>query len=215
MKTIAFCTWLQGFFDISEANTLSPKQVAVIKAHLALTSVGQAPTGTLTYGGEGNRVDLPEALPEAPTGTPTQDANKMTAGPCVTDGRVPRGMTGREKFGTEPITFRATATEGVIAEEFAETSTPMISGHIPFGRNFDDIVADKITIDPGTVRFTTVTPWPGMGAAKKPAVETTEILSAKEKMLAQLKALEESWHDRIPTNAEEAVVAQLNKERES
>lgn len=37
MNSIDFCFWLQGYFEISEATTLSKKQVETIKNHLNLT----------------------------------------------------------------------------------------------------------------------------------------------------------------------------------
>jgi len=36
MTPTAFCYWLQGFFELSDAETLSPKQVEAIKNHLNL-----------------------------------------------------------------------------------------------------------------------------------------------------------------------------------
>ncbi len=36
MNTIDFCFWLQGYFELSESNALSDKQVQVIKSHLNL-----------------------------------------------------------------------------------------------------------------------------------------------------------------------------------
>ena len=36
MKSTEFAYWLQGFFEISESNTLSEKQVEIIKNHLKL-----------------------------------------------------------------------------------------------------------------------------------------------------------------------------------
>lgn len=37
MEIRDFVFWLQGFFEISESNALTPKQVAIIKEHLNLT----------------------------------------------------------------------------------------------------------------------------------------------------------------------------------
>lgn len=31
-----FCYWLQGFFELSESNGMSPKQVEIVKEHLRL-----------------------------------------------------------------------------------------------------------------------------------------------------------------------------------
>jgi len=39
MNAVDFCFWLQGFFEISEDNNLSPRQLEVIKAHLSLVFV--------------------------------------------------------------------------------------------------------------------------------------------------------------------------------
>lgn len=36
MKAVEFCYWLQGFFEIGSAKTLSPDQLETIKNHLAL-----------------------------------------------------------------------------------------------------------------------------------------------------------------------------------
>lgn len=36
MNSIDFCFWLQGHFEISEAEELTPKQVEIIKNHLHL-----------------------------------------------------------------------------------------------------------------------------------------------------------------------------------
>lgn len=36
MKSQDFCYWLQGFFEISEANQLNEKQIETIKNHLNL-----------------------------------------------------------------------------------------------------------------------------------------------------------------------------------
>lgn len=36
MKSTEFVFWLQGFFELSESNTLSEKQVEIIKNHLKL-----------------------------------------------------------------------------------------------------------------------------------------------------------------------------------
>jgi hypothetical protein len=36
MNAIDFCFWLQGHFEISDSDNLSPKQVEVIKNHLQL-----------------------------------------------------------------------------------------------------------------------------------------------------------------------------------
>jgi len=36
MNSIDFAFWLQGFFEISEAEELTPAQVAIIKNHLHL-----------------------------------------------------------------------------------------------------------------------------------------------------------------------------------
>lgn len=37
MNTIDFCYWLQGYFEISNSDELSPEQVKIIKNHLNLT----------------------------------------------------------------------------------------------------------------------------------------------------------------------------------
>ena len=36
MRSVEFVYWLQGFFELSESNTLSEKQVEIIKNHLKL-----------------------------------------------------------------------------------------------------------------------------------------------------------------------------------
>jgi hypothetical protein len=36
MRSIEFIYWLQGFFELSESNTLSEKQVEIVKNHLKL-----------------------------------------------------------------------------------------------------------------------------------------------------------------------------------
>lgn len=36
MNAQEFCYWLQGFFELSEGKKLTPKQVQIIKDHLAL-----------------------------------------------------------------------------------------------------------------------------------------------------------------------------------
>jgi len=40
MKSVEFCYWLQGFFELTdETPQLSPKQVAAIKAHLNMVFI--------------------------------------------------------------------------------------------------------------------------------------------------------------------------------
>lgn len=36
MTPVEFCYWLQGFFEVSEAEEVTPKQTEMIKNHLAL-----------------------------------------------------------------------------------------------------------------------------------------------------------------------------------
>lgn len=36
MKSTEFCYWLQGFFELSETNSLSERQTEIIKNHLKL-----------------------------------------------------------------------------------------------------------------------------------------------------------------------------------
>jgi len=36
MNSIDFCFWLQGFFEITDANSVTDKQVEIIKNHLNL-----------------------------------------------------------------------------------------------------------------------------------------------------------------------------------
>lgn len=36
MKSVEFCFWLQGFFELSESEQLTPRQVEIIKNHLKL-----------------------------------------------------------------------------------------------------------------------------------------------------------------------------------
>jgi hypothetical protein len=36
MKSVEFCFWLQGFFELSETEQLTPRQVEIIKNHLKL-----------------------------------------------------------------------------------------------------------------------------------------------------------------------------------
>ena len=36
MNTVDFCYWLQGYFELSESNELTEKQVQMIKNHLDL-----------------------------------------------------------------------------------------------------------------------------------------------------------------------------------
>lgn len=36
MSELEFCYWLQGFFEVGNPKQLSPKQVQIIKDHLAL-----------------------------------------------------------------------------------------------------------------------------------------------------------------------------------
>lgn len=36
MNTIDFCFWLQGHFELSDSDELTPEQVRVIKSHLHL-----------------------------------------------------------------------------------------------------------------------------------------------------------------------------------
>lgn len=43
MSSNDFTTWLQGFFEISEANSLTEKQVRIIKDHLALVFIKITP----------------------------------------------------------------------------------------------------------------------------------------------------------------------------
>ena len=39
-----FCYWLNGYFDLSDGQTLSPRQVEVIKGHLSLVFDKQKPS---------------------------------------------------------------------------------------------------------------------------------------------------------------------------
>ena len=39
MTSRDFCYWLQGFFEISDSETLSPRQLEVIKNHLSMVFV--------------------------------------------------------------------------------------------------------------------------------------------------------------------------------
>jgi hypothetical protein len=36
MKAAEFCYWIQGFFELSESEQLTPRQVEIIKNHLKL-----------------------------------------------------------------------------------------------------------------------------------------------------------------------------------
>ena len=36
MNEVQFCYWLKGYFELSDSEELTPKQVAVIKEHLSL-----------------------------------------------------------------------------------------------------------------------------------------------------------------------------------
>jgi hypothetical protein len=36
MNPVDFCYWLQGFFELNDADNLSPQQVQAIKSHLNL-----------------------------------------------------------------------------------------------------------------------------------------------------------------------------------
>lgn len=36
MKATEFCFWIQGFFELSESEQLTPRQVEIIKNHLKL-----------------------------------------------------------------------------------------------------------------------------------------------------------------------------------
>ena len=36
MRSVEFCFWLQGFFELSESEQLTPRQVEIIKNHLKL-----------------------------------------------------------------------------------------------------------------------------------------------------------------------------------
>lgn len=50
LDPLAFAYWLQGFFEISEAKTLSEKQVKVLREHLELIfrKVPMIPASTVT-----------------------------------------------------------------------------------------------------------------------------------------------------------------------
>jgi hypothetical protein len=43
MSALSFVYWLQGFFEISESETLTPEQVKVIKDHIALVLNKETP----------------------------------------------------------------------------------------------------------------------------------------------------------------------------
>ena len=47
-----FIYWLQGYFELSDANTMTPAQVKIVKDHIALILKKETPaTPPLTFGG--------------------------------------------------------------------------------------------------------------------------------------------------------------------
>lgn len=51
MNPTTFIYWLHGFFEVSEANTLTPKQVSMIKEHLELALENtKNPYGDIKWG---------------------------------------------------------------------------------------------------------------------------------------------------------------------
>lgn len=46
-----FIYWLQGYFELSESNNMTPAQVKIIKDHIALVLKKETPTPPVTFGG--------------------------------------------------------------------------------------------------------------------------------------------------------------------
>lgn len=49
MKPRDFCYWLQGFMELHEENSITPKQLKIIKEHLALVFQKQTQEATEEY----------------------------------------------------------------------------------------------------------------------------------------------------------------------
>jgi hypothetical protein len=52
MTTEQFATWLQGYFELSDAKTLNEKQVKIVKDHLALVFEKVTPDRSIEEEGE-------------------------------------------------------------------------------------------------------------------------------------------------------------------
>lgn len=39
MSSVQFCFWLQGFFEMTNATTMTPQQVELVKKHLAMVFI--------------------------------------------------------------------------------------------------------------------------------------------------------------------------------
>ena len=64
MNSQEFCYWLQGFFELSEGKKLTPKQVKIIKDHLALVFTKITPDRTLTVKSEPSLEDIMKLILE-------------------------------------------------------------------------------------------------------------------------------------------------------
>ncbi len=68
MNSVDFCFWLQGFFEISSLDSLTDKQVEVIKSHLHLVFKHEI-----------------DPLRESQTETPTSVLNSVHQVPGIND----------------------------------------------------------------------------------------------------------------------------------
>jgi len=86
MKAESFCYWLQGYFEVRDASkpgpeTLSPEQVAIIKAHLAMVFKHEIDPslGTPEHVSALQELhDRVEAIEQAPARTPIDPHQRYT-----------------------------------------------------------------------------------------------------------------------------------------
>lgn len=69
MKSVEFCYWLQGLFEVGEPTSLSEKQTDLIKRHLNMVFVHEIDA---TY-----PADQQQKLNDAHSGMPTKSAPVM------------------------------------------------------------------------------------------------------------------------------------------
>jgi len=68
MKPEQFCYWLQGFFEISETEDLSTKQVSMINEHLQLVFTKVTGGSSGGSGGGGQQITPGRSIYNTPTG---------------------------------------------------------------------------------------------------------------------------------------------------
>jgi hypothetical protein len=78
MQQDQFCYWLQGFFEISDSNKLTEKQVQIIKDHLALVFDKQTPDRNAIQVPTSKGIDAQEEMRKALQGDGFQKICSVT-----------------------------------------------------------------------------------------------------------------------------------------